>query len=154
MIPGMRAILVGCLLLAGCETAELTNGGAQVRALNDAPAGCRLIGTLREAEGGGLRSFERNRWLVETRLRNEAARIGGNSMSVVSEQRGDTDEGQLEFITGNPGLATPNPRCTNCVLVTAHVFQCDGLPAPAVQTPGPKECAPAAPARRAPTEDD
>jgi hypothetical protein len=150
-----RILVVGCLVLAGCETGELTNGGARVLPIDDAPAGCRLIGTLRDKEGGGLRSFAENRWLLETRLRNEAARLGGNSMSVVSEKRGDTDEGQLDFASGVAGLSTPASRCSNCVLVTARVFACEGR-APAVTRPvpvAPGECAPPA-ARPAPAPED
>lgn len=139
----MKQILVGCLLLMGCESAELTAGGMRVRAINDAPGGCRLVATVREKEGGGLRSFSENRHLVDTRLRNEAARLGGNALAVVEEARGDTDDGLLHFQTGVPGIATPNPRCTNCVAVTAHVFQCAG--AGPLVTPEAPPASPACP---------
>jgi hypothetical protein len=153
----MRPILVGCLLLAGCEAAELTTGGMRVQALDDAPSGCRMVGTIRDREGGGLRSFEANRSLVDARLRNEAARIGGDTLAVVSEERGDTDEGHLGFTTGVAGVATPNARCTNCVLVTAHVFQCDGHGPAAAPAQGGEECQPRPAAPRPPppaTEED
>ncbi len=121
-----------------------------MQTLGSATSGCRLIGTVRQTEGGGLRTLAENRAIVGTRLRNEAARIGGNALSVIEETRGDSDEGELAFATGVTGLATPNVRCTNCVLVTARVLQCEGLApvtpiAPAV--PGDsEECVPTMPA--------
>jgi hypothetical protein len=119
------------------------------------PAGCRTLGTVREAEGGGFRSFGANRDIAEARMRNEAARLGGNSIVVISEERGDTDTGAEHFTTGVAGLASPNPRCTNCVQMMARVFSCAGqAPAPiaAEQTrPVPvMEPPPMAPPPRAP----
>jgi hypothetical protein len=92
-----------------------------------------MVGTLRQAEGGGLRSFEDNRVAAETQLRNEAGRMGGDSIAVIDEQRGDTDLGALQFSSGVTGMTTSNTGCTNCVLLTAHVFQCDGRGAPAAE---------------------
>jgi hypothetical protein len=146
-MPSMKRILAGCLLLLGCESPELTAGGMRVRALHDAAEGCRLVATLNDKEGGGLRSFAENRALVDARLRNEAARLGGNAFSVIEEMRGDTDEGQIHFMSGVPGLTTPTSRCTNCVLVKAHVFQCEGR-APAAAPPDPA-CIPQQAAPRA-----
>jgi hypothetical protein len=141
----MRAILLGCLLLAGCEAAELAED-VRVRPIAEAPPGCRMIGTVRDAEGGGLRSFAANRARVETRLREEAARLGGDSLAVIDEKRGDTDEGQAAFANGVAGLTTPASRCSNCVALAAHVFQC-GPEAPPPAHPG-------RPPARPPVDDD
>jgi hypothetical protein len=125
----MRRLLLAGLLLAGCGVPEITGPGSRVRVMersNEAPAGCRMVGTIREAEGGGLRTLEDNRVAVETRLRNEAGRLGANTLAVIDEERGDTDLGALRFSSGVAGMTTPNAGCSNCVLLTAHVFQCDG----------------------------
>jgi hypothetical protein len=132
----MRTIALACLLLVGCGVPEVTGAGSRVRVTgrtNEIPAGCRMVGTLRDAEGGGLRSFEQSRLTVETRLRNEAGRLGGNTLSLIDVKRGDTDEGSLQFASGVAGLTTPNPQCTNCIEMTAQVFQCEGrAPTPVV----------------------
>jgi Domain of unknown function (DUF4156) len=129
----MRRLILGCLLLAGCSTAEITGEGSRVQVTqraNEVPAGCHMVGTIRDVEGGGLHSLEDNRVAAETRLRNEAGRLGGNSIAVIDEARGDTDLGVLQFASGVQGMTTPNAGCTNCVALTAHVFQCDGGGAP------------------------
>jgi hypothetical protein len=151
----MRWILVGSLLLMGCGATELTRQGSQVRALPQAPSGCQLLGTIRDAEGGGLRSFASNRAIVQARLRNEAARIGGNIISVVDEERGDTEDGKEHFQTGVAGLTSPNAGCTNCVLLTAQVFQCGGVApaAPVVAPPQDESCEPKRPAPPPPEEE-
>jgi hypothetical protein len=135
----MRRILVASLLLTACSSSELSHGGRAVVVADLEPAGCRALGTVREAEGGGLRSFVDNRSLAEARMRNEAARLGGNSMVVVSEERGDTDHGAEHFTTGVAGLSSPNPRCTNCVEMMARVYSCSG------QTPAPIAVEPSRP---------
>lgn len=149
----MREMLLACVLLAGCATPELSTGGARVHVAEGDPAGCRPIATMRESEGGGLRSYEANRSHAETRLRNEAARMGGNAMVLLSEVHGASEEGNAEFATGVAGLSTPNPRCSNCVILTARAYACDLLPvaaaAPVVPAAAPAEPA-AAPAAEPP----
>jgi Domain of unknown function (DUF4156) len=148
---GATLALAGGLLLsvAACEPAELTAAGTRVQTVGQESSGCRLVGTVRQREGGGLRSLEENRAIVDNRMRNEAARLGGNALAVIEVANGDSDEGELYFATGVTGLSTPNVRCTNCILVTARVLQCDGL-APAIAPaptppplPGMEECVPA-----------
>jgi hypothetical protein len=146
---GVGCLLLSSLSLAACEPAELTTAGTKVQTLGAATSGCRLIGTVRQTEGGGLRSLAENRAMVDNRLRNEAGRLGGNALAVIEEVGGDSDEGELFFATGVTGLATPNVRCTNCVLVTARVLQCEGLAPlaptapPAPMVPGDsEECVP------------
>jgi hypothetical protein len=135
----MRGIIWAGLLLTGCASAELTSEGARVQLVHQAPTeGCRLLGTVKEGEGGGLRTMEQNQGLVVARLRNEAARVGGDSVVVIASERGDTDSGMLQFQTGVPGLGTPSPRCTNCIELTARIYQCGGPAAgsPVVVDPG------------------
>jgi hypothetical protein len=151
------ALVLGCLLLVGCGTPEITGAGSLVRVTmrsNEPPAGCHMVGTIREAEGGGLRSFADNRLAAETRLRNEAGRIGGNTVAVIDEARGDTDLGLLQFSSGVQGMTTPNTACTNCVALTAHVFQCEGSAAPSaamLPAPRPPEVGCEKPAAASPT---
>jgi outer membrane protein OmpA-like peptidoglycan-associated protein len=140
MIPTHSRIVTGLCplvlaLVAGCNTAEpqppvtpVAHAGSGVQVA----AGCRVIGTIRDAEGGGMNSFDQNRATVETRLRYEAGRIGGNDISVIREVRGDNDQGILSFPSGVPGATVPNAGCTNCVALTAQVLQCDGRSAPPV----------------------
>jgi outer membrane protein OmpA-like peptidoglycan-associated protein len=129
-------------LVAGCTTAEpevtvvAQAGSVQVA------AGCRVIGTIRDAEGGGGRSFEQNRATVEARLRYEAGRIGGNDISVIREVHGDNDEGVLSFPSGVPGVPVPNAGCSNCVALTAQVLQCEGRSAPPVMAAQPAPVSP------------
>jgi hypothetical protein len=130
-----RAFFFLVAVLAGCGGAELSSEGARVQLTGAEAAGCRPLGSLREMEGGGLRSMDTTRAEVQARLRNEAARLGGNALVITSEARGDTDEGALNFETGNAGLTTPNPRCSNCVLMTARVFSCPSQAAPIVARP-------------------
>jgi hypothetical protein len=152
----MKWLLLGCsLLVAGCETAQLTEAGMIVQPVQAAPAGCRMIATLRDAEGGGLRSFERNRSIVEARMRNEAARLGGDSLAVVDETRGDTDEGHILFATGAAGLTTPASRCNNCVALAAQVLQCSAHPPPPARPAPPRDdCTPSSPSPDQPAPDD
>ena len=153
----MKWFLLGFgLLLAGCDATETMTGTMVVRPVEAAPAGCRLVGTVRDAEGGGLGSFEHNQSLVESRLRTQAARLGGDALAVIDEQRGDTDEGYQAFPTGAAGLSTPASRCTNCVALAAHVFQCSAHPPPAVRPAAPPrdDCAPSAPPEGQPAPDD
>lgn len=139
----MRSVAWACLLLAGCAAPELSGEGARVKWSKDDPAGCRPVGTLRELEGGGLRSYEANRTAAETRLRNEAARLGGNAVVLLTELHGDSDDGAREFNTGVAGLATPNPRCTNCVMLTARAYACEAPPAqPVAEAPAPPPALP------------
>jgi len=120
-------------LVAGCNTAEpqpavtpaaVAGSGVQLA------AGCRMIGTIHDAEGGGMHSFAENRTTVETRLRYEAGRLGGNDISVIREVRGDNDQGILSFPSGVPGQTVPNAGCSNCVALTAEVLQCEGRSPP------------------------
>ncbi|APR84724.1 Hypothetical protein A7982_10073 [Minicystis rosea] len=122
------------LFMTACVPAELSPEGAKVKWSQEDPAGCRALGTLREAEGGGLRSYDTNKTAAEARLRNEAARLGANAMVLLTEVHGDSEEGAQSFATGVAGLSTPNPRCTNCVLLTARAYACE-LPAPVAEKP-------------------
>jgi outer membrane protein OmpA-like peptidoglycan-associated protein len=138
MIPTHFRIVTGLCplvlaLVAGCNTAEPqppVTPVAQASAGAQVAAGCHVLGTIRDAEGGGMLSFAQNRAVVETRLRFEADRMGGNDISVIREVRGDNDQGILSFPSGTPGVTVPNAGCTNCVALTAQVLQCDGRPAP------------------------
>jgi len=153
----MKWFLLGLgLLLAGCESTESMTGQMYVRPAEAAPTGCRLVGTIRDTEGGGLHSYEHNRTLVEERLRTQAARIGGDALAVVEEKRGDPDDGYQNFPTGAAGLTTPASRCTNCVALAAHVFQCGAHPPPAVRPTAPQrdDCVPTAPPEGQPAPDD
>lgn len=150
----MRSILVACLLLTACCSAELSTGGASIVMAEVEPSGCRSLGTVREAEGGGLRAYVTNRELAKARLRKEAARLGGNSMVVIQEERGDTNTGAEHFTTGVPGLGSQNTRCTNCVMMMARVYNCAGQepaapvaaePSQPVPVAAPPEVAPMAP---------
>jgi hypothetical protein len=125
----MRRAFFLFLLLSGCASSELSAAGAKVQLTGTETAGCRPLGAVREAVGGGFRSFEASRAEVEARLRNEAGRLGGNTLLITSEEHGDTDSGALTFSSGVPGVSTPNTRCTNCVLMTARVFSCPSQPA-------------------------
>lgn len=142
----MRSLLVACLLLTACYSgAELSHAGARVVMADFEPPGCRALGTVREAEGGGLRSYITNRELAEARLRNQAATLGGNALMVIDEERGDTDVGAARFATGVAGMTTPNTRCTNCVEVTARVYACAAQPTPEPVADAPRLGWPAAP---------
>jgi hypothetical protein len=151
----MRTTLAACLLLlTACSAPELTTEGSRVVWSKDDPPGCRMLGTLREAEGGGLRSYEANRKAAESRLRNEAGRIGANAMVLLTEVHGESDEGVRAFSSGVPGLTTPNAGCTNCVQLVARAYQCASLPAAPVAEappPPPAPVVPAAPPILAPT---
>lgn len=125
----MRGMWLSCLLLAGCATPELSNAGSRVHMADGDATECRPIATMREAEGGGLRSYEANRAFAETRLRNEAARLGANAVRVVEEVHGAADDGRSAFATGVAGLTTPNAGCTNCVMLLARAYACDAPPA-------------------------
>jgi hypothetical protein len=150
----MRSTWLACVLLTACSAPELSPAGSKVSWSKDDPANCRPVGTLRELEGGGLRSYEANRAAAETRLRNEAARLGGNAVVLLTELHGDSEDGAREFATGVAGLATPNPRCTNCVLLTARAFACDAPPAQPVAEapPAPPPPPPAPPPPPPPAE--
>lgn len=126
---------------------ELTSEGARVGVTRDAKQNCRLIGELSEAEGGGFRTLEDNSTSVETSLRNRAAHLGGDTVMVIS-----TNTDPYHMPSGVPGLATPNPGCSNCVTMTARIYECAGGVAPSrVRAPGEPVCpAPSAP----PSESD
>jgi len=154
----MKWFLLGFgLLLAGCCETESMSGQVYARPAEVAPAGCRLVGTVRDAEGGGLSSYEHNRSIVEGRLRQEAARLGGDSLAVVKETRGDTDDGYAaEFQTGVPGLGTPASPRPHRVALDANVLQCRAPPPPPVRPAAPPrdDCTPAAPSNGQPPDDD
>jgi len=134
----MRTILAACLLLTACSAPELTTEGSRVRWSDSDPPGCRALATLREVEGGGLRSYEANRKAAESRMRNEAGRIGANAMVLLTELHGDSEEARLTFASGVPGLTTPNAGCSNCVQLTARAYACASLPAaPVAEAPAP-----------------
>jgi hypothetical protein len=128
-----NALLLCCLLLNGCATAELTSAGAHVGITRQAQEGCRLVETRREAEGGGFRSLEDNAVSVQTTLRNRAAWLGGDTVVVV-----DTVTDPYHMPSGVPGLMTPNPPCSNCVTMTARIYSC-GAAAPPI-APEPPVC--------------
>lgn len=126
------------LLLTACATPELSEEGARVRFARQDPSGCRAVATLREAEGGGMRSYAANRKAAEARIRNEAGRLGGNAVVLVKEVHGESEEGARAFQTGVAGLATPNPVCSNCVILEARAYACERpLPEPVAETPHP-----------------
>lgn len=137
----MRTVLLASLLVVvGCGAPTLSAEGARVVRVDREPPGCHVVGTVHQAEGGGLRSQEQSAALVEARLRNEAARLGGDTLVVTEELTGETDEGMLHFATGVSGLSTPSARCTNCVRMTARAYACAAAGAP-------EEDAPVAPER-------
>ncbi|MFT3766594.1 MAG: DUF4156 domain-containing protein [Minicystis sp.] len=138
-----RFLWASLMMLTACSVPELNTEGARVRWSPDDPAGCRPVGTLRETEGGGLRSYDANKAAAQNRIRNEAAKLGANAVVLLTEVHGDSEEGAQSFSNGVPGLSTPNPRCSNCVLLTARAYACDLPPAqPVAETPAPKPVAP------------
>jgi peptidoglycan-associated lipoprotein len=143
IVAGLSPLVLG--LLAGCSTPEplqVVMPVVQAESEAQVAAGCRMVGILRDAEGGGGHSFEQNRATVEARLRHEAGRIGGNDISVVREVHGDNDEGILSFPSGASGLTVPNAGCSNCVALTAQVLQCKGRSAPPVMAALPAPASP------------
>jgi hypothetical protein len=146
----MRGVIWGSLVLlttglTACSVPELSAEGSRVAWSASDPAGCRSVSTLREAEGGGLRTYARNRAAAETRIRNEAARTGANAVVLLTEVHGDSEEGAEAFASGVAGLTTSKARCSNCVLLTARAYSCAALPA---AEPAPR----AAPPRYLPAE--
>lgn len=133
----MRGVVCLSLLLTACATPELSAEGSRVRWADHELPSCRPIATLREAEGGGLRSYAANRDAAAARLRNEAARIGGNAVVLLREVHGGSEAGRDAFATGVAGLTSPTSPCSNCVILAARAYACEGSSAPAEEAPPP-----------------
>jgi Domain of unknown function (DUF4156) len=137
-----------CFLLTGCA-AELTHEGARVEVAQAAKPGCRLLATLHESEGGGLRSLDANITSAQSELRNRSAYLGATTLVVTRALRGDTEEGAYHMTPNVGGLATLNASCTNCVTLTANAYECSAPAAPAapavVVAPAAPACPPATP---------
>jgi hypothetical protein len=74
------------LVAAGCG-AGLTEAGANVRVVTDAPQDCKRLGAVQGSAAGG-HDVERNRQMAQEEIRNSAAEMGGNAVMIDNEEEG------------------------------------------------------------------
>jgi hypothetical protein len=100
------------LLSAGCEVEQITGAGQRVEVASSAQTGCRFLRTVQATEGANAQSPATNMDAVQASLRNQAARAGGDTVVITSQQLG----------WGSTwGLAN---GCANCISMVASVYRC------------------------------
>ena len=85
------------VLFAGCESIELESGASSVEVVLEKPTSCKYLGQVRGAQGnfftGGWTSNANLEQGAMNQLRNEAAKIGADTVYVITNRASNTCSG-------------------------------------------------------------
>ncbi|WP_435954797.1 DUF4156 domain-containing protein [Dryocola sp. BD626] len=107
------------VLLAGCSANSLNSHAQQVRVTNNEPGKeCRFLGDITGSQGnfftGGWTSNSNLETGARNDLKNQAANMGGNVVSIITQRAGQT---------GSAYDGSGSSQQTN-VTLTGNVYRC------------------------------
>lgn len=108
-----------CLLLSACSANTLNNGAERVRVTHNEPGKeCTYLGDITGNQGNFFTGSWTSNQNLETgarnSLKNEAHKIGGNVVAILTQRAGQT---------GGVHEGTGSSRQTN-VTITGNVYRC------------------------------
>lgn len=109
---------VAMLILAGCAATEVAPEAKRIRFMQSEPQGCEYLGEATGNQGnfftGGWTSNKNLETGARNELKNEAAKLGGNVVVLLTNRSGQTGSGGRLFV---------HSEQTN-VVITGTVFKC------------------------------
>nr|MBI3613416.1 DUF4156 domain-containing protein [Nitrospirota bacterium] len=107
-------VLMGVGLLAGCAAVQLNPGSAQVRITTNEPQGCKYLGEVTGNQGnfftGGFTSNANLETGARNEMKNEAAKLGANTVQMLTNRAGQT--GSMSLAGGTGGGSTEQTNVT------------------------------------------
>lgn len=108
--------LMGLGLLAGCAAVQLNPGAAQVRITTNEPQGCKYLGEVTGNQGnfltGGFTSNANLETGARNEMKNEAAKLGANTVQMLTNRAGQTGSMSLAGGTGGGSMEQTNVTYT------------------------------------------
>jgi hypothetical protein len=112
----MSLALMGLSLLAGCAAVQLNPGAAQVRITTNEPQGCKYLGEVTGNQGnfftGGFTSNANLETGARNEMKNEAAKLGANTVQMLTNRAGQTGSMSLAGGTGGGSMEQTNVTYT------------------------------------------
>lgn len=116
------AMVFALLALAGCSANQLKPGAEQVRFMQSEPKGCDYRGEVTGNQGNYFTGSWTSNSNLETGarndLKNQALKMGGNVVVMLTNRAGQTGSGTMDF-----GVRSEQTNVT----MTATVYKCRKL---------------------------
>lgn len=107
-------VLMGLLTLGGCSAVPLQPGAERIRIVTNEPAGCQYLGEVTGSQGdfftGGWTSNANLETGARNDLKNQTARMGGNTIQLLTTRAGQT--GSMSVAQGSGGGSSAQTNVT------------------------------------------
>lgn len=109
-----KTLLIGLLTLGACSPIPVQPGAERVRIVTNEPTGCQYLGDVTGSQGdfftGGWTSNANLETGARNDLKNQAARLGGNTIQLLTTRAGQT--GSMGISQGSGGGSSAQTNVT------------------------------------------